>query len=68
MFYRSYQLCILRIAAEPHGVAVGSEEVAKASRVAEEFTPPERLRTLGRAPTPVLPARAVVGDENEADR
>lgn len=62
VFYPSYQLCVVRIAAEPEGVAVEYEEIEKASPSAEEITRTERLLTLGREPTSELPDRAVVTD------
>ncbi len=60
VFYPSYQLCIVRIEAEPEGVAVEFEEIEKPSPTAEDLTLTERLLTLGRAPNPDLPDRAVV--------
>ncbi|AGB32303.1 metallophosphoesterase [Natrinema pellirubrum DSM 15624] len=65
VFYPSYQLCAVRIAAEANGVAVEFEEIEKDDPGASEITRTERLLTLGRAPTPTLPDRAVVAD---ADR
>ncbi|WP_134672428.1 metallophosphoesterase [Halorussus marinus] len=64
VFYPSYQLCAVRIAAESEGVAVEYEEIEKPSPSPEELTLTERLLTLGRKPNPDLPDRAVV--ENEA--
>ena len=65
VFYPSYQLCAVRIAAEPEGVAVKYEEVEKPSPSPEELTLTERLLTLGRAPDPELPDGAVVEDGRE---
>ncbi len=65
VFYPSYQLCAVRIAAEPEGVAVEYEEVEKPSPSPEELTLTERLLTLGRAPDPELPDGAVVEDGRE---
>ncbi|ELZ16526.1 metallophosphoesterase [Haloterrigena salina JCM 13891] len=62
VFYPSYQLCAVRIAAESDGVAVEFEQIEKADPSADEITRTERLLTLGRAPTPTLPDRTVVGD------
>ena len=63
VFYPSYQLCAVRIAAEPEGVAVEYEEITKPSPGAEELTLTERLLTLGREPDPDLPDRSVVERE-----
>ena len=60
VFYPSYQLCVVRITADPDGVAVEYEEIEKPSPSAEEITLTERLLTLGREPTPELPDRSVV--------
>ena len=65
VFYPSYQLYSVRIAAESDGVAVEYDVIQKPSPSAEELTLTERLLTLGRAPTPDLPARAVVEGEGE---
>ncbi|ADB60561.1 metallophosphoesterase [Haloterrigena turkmenica DSM 5511] len=62
VFYPSYQLCAVRIAAESDGVAVEFEEIEKADPSADEITRTERLLTLGRAPTQTLPDRTVVAD------
>ncbi|GAB3664316.1 metallophosphoesterase [Halopiger thermotolerans] len=62
VFYPSYQLCAVRIAAESDGVAVEFERIEKDDPSADEITYTERLLTLGRAPTPTLPDRAVVDD------
>jgi UDP-2,3-diacylglucosamine pyrophosphatase LpxH len=63
VFYPSYQLCAVRIAAEPQGVAVEYEAIEKPSPSPDELTLTERLLTLGRKPDPELPDRAVVEDE-----
>ncbi|MEY7848619.1 metallophosphoesterase [Natrarchaeobius sp. A-rgal3] len=60
VFYPSYQLCAVRIAAEPAGIAVEYEEIVKPSPHTEEVTLTERFLTLGREPSPALPDRAVV--------
>ncbi|SEH16675.1 putative phosphoesterase [Natronorubrum sediminis] len=60
VFYPSYQLCVVRISAVSEGVAVGYEEIEKASPSADEITRTERLLTLGQAPPPALPDRTVV--------
>ena len=62
MFYPSYQLCVVRISGEPAGVVVEYEEIEKAAPSHEEVTLVERLLTLGRAPTPTVPDRTVVGN------
>jgi UDP-2,3-diacylglucosamine pyrophosphatase LpxH len=63
VFYPSYQLCAVRIAAEADTVAVEFEEIRKPSPSPEELTLTERLLTLGRKPDPALPDRAVVENE-----
>ncbi len=63
VFYPSYQLCAVRIAAEADTVAVEFEEIRKPSPSPEELTLTERLLTLGRKPDPELPDRAVVETE-----
>jgi UDP-2,3-diacylglucosamine pyrophosphatase LpxH len=67
VFYPSYQLCAVRIAAESDAVTVEYEEIQKASPSPEELTLTERLLTLGRTPDTDLPDRATVAiDEPEA--
>ena len=62
VFYPSYQLCAVRIAAaDTEGVAVEYEAVEKPSPKTEELTLTERLFTVGREPNVELPDRAVVG-------
>ena len=63
VFYPSYQLCAVRIAAEPEGVVVEYEGIPKPSPSAEELTLTERFLTLGREPQSELPDRAVVSEE-----
>ena len=63
VFYPSYQLCAVRIATDPEGVAVEYEGIPKPSPSAKELTLTERLLTLGREPQSELPGRAVVSDE-----
>jgi len=63
VFFPSYQLCAVRIAAEPDGVAVEYEEIEKPSPSPEELTLTERLLTVGRTPNPDLPDRAVVAND-----
>jgi len=60
VFYPSYQLCAVRIAADDGGVVVEYEAIEKPSPSPEELTLTERLLTLGRKPNPELPERAVV--------
>ncbi|WP_255191292.1 metallophosphoesterase [Natronobeatus ordinarius] len=60
VFYPSYQLCVVRIAPDPDGVAVEFEAIEKSSPTAAELTRTERLLTLGREPNPELPDRRVV--------
>ena len=66
VFYPSYQLCAVRIAAEPAGVVVDYEAIDKPSPAPEELTLTERLLTIGRKPDPTVPNRTVV--EPEATR
>ncbi|MDS0258140.1 metallophosphoesterase [Haloarcula sp. S1CR25-12] len=63
VFYPSYQLCAVRIAEAPDGLAVEYEPIQKPSPSPEELTLTERLLTLGRKPDTELPDRRVVGDE-----
>jgi len=63
VFYPSYQLCTVRIAAEPEGLVVEPIAIEKPSPSPEELTLTERLLTVGRKPNPDLPDRAVVEDE-----
>ncbi|RQG98116.1 metallophosphoesterase [Natrarchaeobius chitinivorans] len=65
VFYPSYQLGAVRIAAESAGVAVEYERIAKPSPATEELTRTERFFTVGREPDPDPPDRLVV--ENEAE-
>ncbi|SDJ68349.1 Calcineurin-like phosphoesterase [Halovenus aranensis] len=67
VFYPSYQLAAVRIAAESDGVAVEFEEIEKPSPSPEELTLTERLLTLGRKPDPSLPDRAVLEPSKAAD-
>ena len=62
VFFPSYQLYAVRIAAESEGVVVEFETIEKPSPGPEELTLTERLLTLGRKPNPELPDRAVVED------
>jgi UDP-2,3-diacylglucosamine pyrophosphatase LpxH len=65
VFYPSYQLSAVRIAAEDGDVAVEYETVQKPSPSPEELTLTERLLTLGRRPDTSLPDRTVVGEDSE---
>ncbi len=68
VFYPSYHLGALRIAAEDDGVSVEYEAVAKPSPSADELTLSERLLILGRTGTPGPPSGAVhTGDGSEPD-
>ena len=60
VFYPSYQLCAVRIAADDEGVTVEFEAIEKPSPGTEELTLTERLLTLGRKPEPELPGKATV--------
>jgi UDP-2,3-diacylglucosamine pyrophosphatase LpxH len=55
VFYPSYQLCAVRIAAADGDVVVDFEAVEKPSPGTEELTLTERLLTVGRQPDPELP-------------
>ena len=63
VFYPSYQLCAVRIAAQSEGVAIEYEAMEKPSPSAEELTLTERLLTLGREPNPELPDGMVIETE-----
>ncbi len=63
VFYPSYQLAAVRIAAEPAGVTVDYERITKPSPATEELTRTERFFTVGREPEPELPDRYVVETE-----
>lgn len=67
VFYPSYQLGTVRIAAEPEGVVVEYRTIAKPSPVAEELTLTERLFTVGREPDAEVPERRVIPDASSAD-
>ena len=62
VFYPSYQMAAVRIAAEPEGVAVDYLPMEKPSPATEELTLTERLFTVGREPELDLPDRTVVED------
>jgi UDP-2,3-diacylglucosamine pyrophosphatase LpxH len=66
VFYPSYQLCAVRIAAESGDVAVEHRAIDKPSPSPEELTLTERLLTLGRRPDLDLPDRAVVEEGTTA--
>lgn len=66
VFYPSYQLTAVCIAAEETGVTVDFEAVEKPSPSPEGLTLTERLLTLGRQPSPELPDRAVVEEKKAA--
>jgi hypothetical protein len=68
VFYPSYQLCAVRIAAASDGIAVEYEAVEKAAPSPEELTLTERLLTIGRKPDPTLPARTVVEEDGTVRR
>ena len=63
VFYPSYQLCSVRIAAEPQGTTIEYEVIEKASPSHEELTLTERLFTVGREPDLDLPDKTVVETE-----
>ena len=60
VFYPSYQLGTVRIAAETEGVAVEYQTIRKPSPATEELTLTERLFTVGREPESELPERTVI--------
>ncbi|MFP8954572.1 metallophosphoesterase (plasmid) [Natrialbaceae archaeon A-arb3/5] len=66
VFYPSYQLAAVRIAAEPAGVAVEYERITKPSPATDELTRTERFFTVGREPEPDLPDDYVVETEASA--
>ncbi|WP_436933976.1 metallophosphoesterase [Halovenus marina] len=63
VFYPSYQLCAVRIAAESEGIAIDFEAIEKPSPSPEELTFTERLLTLGRKPDVNLPDSTVIEPE-----
>ena len=63
VFYPSYQLAAVRIAAENDEIVVDFEVFEKPSPAPEELTITERLLTVGRKPEPEVPHRAVVPAE-----
>ena len=63
VFYPSYQLCSVRIAAESEGVVIEYDVVEKSSPSHEELTLTERLFTVGREPDVDLPDRVVIDPE-----
>ena len=65
VFYPSYQLPAVRIAAEADGVAVEYERISKPSPSTEELTRTERIFTLGREPEPTLPDRQFVAGRSD---
>jgi len=60
VFYPSYQLSAVRIAAESDGVTVEYKPIQKPSPSPEELTLTERFLTLGRKPDTDLPEDAVL--------
>ncbi len=62
VFYPSYQMSAVRIAAESESVTVEFEAIEKPSPGTEELTLTERLLTLGRKPNPERPDRATIED------
>jgi UDP-2,3-diacylglucosamine pyrophosphatase LpxH len=67
VFYPSYQLYAVRIAADDDGVAVEYDERRKSSPAREELTRTERLLTVGRDPEAAVPDRHVVGDRTSSE-
>ena len=63
VFYPSYQLAAVRIAAVEEGTAVQFQSVAKPSPATEELTLTERLFTAGREPDTQLPDRRIIDHE-----
>ncbi len=74
VFYPSYQLASVRIAAEPEGVAVEFEQIKKPSPATEELTWTERFSPPGertRVPRQISPgdgAGSESGDSGAGDR
>ena len=62
VFYPSYQLTAVRIAAQPEGPTVEYQPITKPSPAAEELTRTERFFTVGREPDLELPERLVVNE------
>jgi UDP-2,3-diacylglucosamine pyrophosphatase LpxH len=67
VFYPTYQLFAVRIAAEESGVAVEYEEIEKSSPISEDLTRTERLLTLAREPDPSTPDRRVVSENGQCE-
>jgi len=63
VFYPSYQLSAVRVAAVEDGLAVEHVPVRKPSPAGEELTLTERLLTLGRRPSTDLPDGVVRHDD-----
>jgi UDP-2,3-diacylglucosamine pyrophosphatase LpxH len=67
VFHPSYQIGVVRIAAESTGISVEYQSITKSSPAAEELTLTERLLTLGRGPDLTPPDGLVIEtDENES--
>ena len=60
VFYPSYQLVAVRIAAESEGIVVEYDQITKPSPVTDELTRTERFFTVGREPELELPDRHVI--------
>lgn len=60
VFYPSYQLAAVRIAASDRGILVDFEEIKKPNPSFEELTLTERLLTLGREPNTELPSGTIL--------
>jgi len=67
VFYPSYQLSAVRIAADGDEVRVDFETVEKPTPYPDELTLAERLLTLGREPSVGLPDGEVLENESEAE-
>ena len=64
VFHPSFRLSVVRITAEPEGVAVEYETVDKPDPAKEDLTFTERLLTVGREPEPEIPDRVVVDPDS----
>ncbi|WP_247731069.1 metallophosphoesterase [Halovivax limisalsi] len=67
VFYPTYQLAAVRIAAEAGGIAVSFEAIEKPTPAPEELTLTERLLTIGRKPDPTLPDRRVLALDRQRE-
>ncbi|MBS3760920.1 metallophosphoesterase [Halodesulfurarchaeum sp.] len=63
VFYPTYQLAAVRIAAGTDGIHINFESIEKPTPGPEDLTLTERLLTLGRKPDPELPDGTVISSD-----